>query len=64
MPMSSQIACILLAENIYNLFEILTLTFKCLQGNGPKYLCDLLVENKPVREGLRSQKLPRLLVIP
>ena len=45
-------------------FKILTLTFKCLRGEGPHYLCDLLVENKPSRQGLRSQKLSCLLVIP
>ena len=45
-------------------FKILTLTFKCLEGEGPYYLCDLLMENKPKRQGLRSQKLSHLLVIP
>ena len=35
-------------------FKILTLMFKCLKGEGPCYLCDLLVENKPSRQGLRS----------
>ena len=45
-------------------FKILTLTFKCLRGEGPSYLCNLLIENKPSRQGLRSQKLSRLLVIP
>ena len=45
-------------------FKILTLTFKCLRGEGPSYLCNLLIENKPSRQGLRSQKLLHLLVIP
>ena len=38
--------------------------FKCLKGEGLHYLCDLLVENTPSRQGLRSQKLSHLLVIP
>ena len=45
-------------------FKILTLMFKCLRGEGLHYLYDLLVENKPSRQGLRSQKLSCLLVIP
>ena len=35
-------------------FKILVLTYKCLHGQGPAYLIDLLQPNKPTRPGLRS----------
>ena len=35
-------------------FKILVLTYKCLQGQGPDYLMDLLQPNKPTRPGLWS----------
>ena len=34
--------------------QILVLTYKCLYGQGPTYLIDLLQPNKPTRPGLRS----------
>ena len=45
-------------------YKIVTLTHKCLHGIGPLYLRNLLVELSPNREGLRSQKLTCLLLIP
>ena len=35
-------------------FKILVLTYKCLHGQGPAYLIDLLQPNKPTRPGLWS----------
>ena len=51
-------------SRVQNSFKLLTLTYKCLDGIGPEYLHNLLVENKPNRQGLWSQKLSHLLVIP
>ena len=45
-------------------FKILTLTHKCIHGICPLYLRHLLTELQPNREGLRSQKLTYLLLIP
>ena len=44
------------------MFKILVLTRKCLNGDAPEYLKDLIVELKPSREGLRLGCLSRLLI--
>ena len=43
-------------------FKILVLTCKCLNGDAPQYLKDLIVPLKPNREGLRSGSLSMLLI--
>ena len=43
-------------------FKSLVLTRKCLNGDAPEYLKDLIVKLKPSREGLRSGCLSRLLI--
>ena len=35
-------------------YKINLLTFKCINGLAPKYLCDLIEEYRPTRSGLRS----------
>ncbi len=44
-------------------YKLLTIVYKCLYGNGPEYLKDLLIDYKPVRS-LRSSSDTRLLVEP
>ena len=34
--------------------KLLTLVYKCLQGNALQYLKELIVEDKPRRDGLQS----------
>ena len=34
--------------------RLLTLVYKCLQGNAPQYLRELIAEEKPRRDGLQS----------
>ena len=44
-------------------FKILTLTYKCLENKGLKYLADLIIAMKPRRENLQSDsngKLPEI----
>ena len=44
-------------------FKILTLTYKCLNGQAPEYLCDLLTVNETNNRCLRSSsKYKRLIV--
>ena len=45
-------------------YKILTLTHKCVNKIGPKYLQDLIHLRPPTREGLRSAKKTNLLVRP
>ena len=43
-------------------FKILVLTHKCLNGDAPEYLKDLIVILQPTREGLHSGSTTRLLI--
>ena len=43
-------------------FKILTLTYKCLQKQGPTYLCDLIHRKQTPRQGLHSSKMDLLLI--
>ena len=45
-------------------FKILTLVHKCLSGNAPGYLSDLLVPMEANHEGLRSNNAVKHLLIP
>ena len=45
-------------------YKILTLTHKCLNGQGPKYLKELLTRQTSNRQGLRSSKQQDLLLRP
>ena len=45
-------------------FKILTLVHKCLSGNAPGYLTDLLVPLEAYCEGLRSNNAVKHLLIP
>ena len=45
-------------------FKILTLVHKCLSGNAPSYLIDLLVPLGVNHEGLRSNNAVKCLLIP
>ena len=45
-------------------FKILTLVHKCLSGNAPSYLTDLLVPLEANCEGLRSNNAVKCLLIP
>ena len=45
-------------------YKILTLTHKCVNKIGPKYLQDLIRLRPPTRGGLRSNKEMKLLVRP
>ena len=45
-------------------FKILTLVHKCLSGNAPGYLTDLLVPLEANSEGLRSNNAVKRLLIP
>ena len=45
-------------------FKILTLVHKCLSGNAPGYLTDLLVPLEANHEGLRSNNAGKHLLIP
>ena len=44
--------------------KTITLVHRCLHGKAPPYLQQLLLEQKPKRQGLRSEGQHRLLVIP
>ena len=45
-------------------FKILTLVHKCLSGQAPEYLKNLLVIQQGGREGLRSAMDSRKLIVP
>ena len=45
-------------------FKILTLTYKCLNGQVPEYLCDLLTVNETNERCLRSSSQYRRLIVP
>ena len=45
-------------------YKILILTHKCLNGQGPQYLKELLIPHTNQRQGLRSNKQQDLLVRP
>ena len=45
-------------------FKILTLVHKCLSGNAPSYLTDLLVPLGTNRKGLRSNNAIKCLLMP
>ena len=45
-------------------FKIAVLVFKCLHGEAPKYLQNLLITYVPGREGLRSETIIDRLIIP
>ena len=45
-------------------FKILTLTYKCLDGQAPEYLCDLLTVNETNDRSLRSSSQYRRLIMP
>ena len=46
------------------LYKILTVVFRCLEGNAPDYLTCLIKERSIRRQGLRSNDEPRLLCVP
>ena len=45
-------------------FKILTLVFKCIIGEAPAYLMDLIQERDICQEGLRSNSDYKSLVVP
>ena len=45
-------------------FKILTLTYKCLNGQAPEYLCNLLTVNETNDRHLRSSSQYRRLIVP
>ena len=45
-------------------FKILTLTYKCLNGQAPEYLSDLLTVNETNGRCLRSSSQHRGLIVP
>ena len=45
-------------------YKILTLTYKSYHGIGPKYLQQMIVKHRTMRQGLRSAQHHDLLVIP
>ena len=44
--------------------KLLTLVYKCLQGNAPQYHMELIVEDKPMRDGLQSNSKYKCLHVP
>ena len=44
--------------------KLLPLIYKCLQGNAPQYLKELLVEEKPRQDGLQSNSEYKHLHVP
>ena len=44
--------------------KLLTSVYKCLQGNTSQYLKDLIVEDKPRRNGLQSRSEYKCLHVP
>ena len=45
-------------------FKVGTMVFKCLNGEAPKYLCELIEVKKPQRQGLRSESKTNDVNIP
>ena len=45
-------------------YKILTLVYKCLEGNAPEYLKELITIHVPIREGLRSNERIKILKVP
>ena len=45
-------------------FKIAVLVYKCLHGEAPKYLQNLLITFIPKREGLRSEEIIDRLIVP
>ena len=45
-------------------YKILALTHKCVYGEAPKYLTDLITEQRVRREGLRSAEMVNRLEVP
>ena len=44
--------------------KLLTLVYKCLIGEAPQYLQELLVEQQCYRQGLRSSNMYKRLMVP
>ena len=44
--------------------KVLTLVYKCIQGNAPEYYKELIVEDKPRRDGLWSNSEYKCLNVP
>ena len=45
-------------------YKILALTHKCVYGEAPKYLTDLITKQGVTREGLRSAEMVNMLEVP
>ena len=45
-------------------FKVATMVFKCLKGEAPKYLCELIEGKKPQRQGLQSESKTNDVKIP
>ena len=45
-------------------FKVATMMFKCLKGEAPKYLCELIEVKKPQRQGLQSESKTNDVKIP
>ena len=45
-------------------YKILALTHKCVYGEAPKYLTDLITKRGVTREGLRSAEMVNMLEVP
>ena len=45
-------------------FKIAVLVYKCMHGQAPEYLQDLLITYVPGREGLRSETIIDRLIVP
>lgn len=59
-PVLCQLHCLTIEERI--VFKIILLTFKCLNGLAPPYLCDLIAKYVP-RRNLRSINGHRLVAV-
>lgn len=46
------------------MYKMLCIVFKCLNNQGPKYLCDLLAEQPQRRENMRSSNKIKQLIVP
>ena len=45
-------------------FKVATMVFKCLNGDTPKYLCELIEVKKPSRQGLQSESKTNDINVP
>ena len=45
-------------------FKVATMVFKCLNGDAPKYLCELIEVKKPSRQGLWSESKTNDINVP